>query len=179
MSFQGFSKVVGFAGYLVSQTGNIWSNKYGKWRKLKPGHAYDRFGRLERLIVVLRVEGKSVTRKVHDIVLRAFKGKPKIYLDRGRLRTMECRHLDGNPANNHIDNLIWGTHKENIQDREQHGGTVKGENDSSAKLSNKEVAEMRDKYATGKYSQSSLGLEYHVCQGTVSSIVRRKHRKAG
>jgi hypothetical protein len=34
----------------------------------------------------------------------------------------ECRHLDGNPENNHIDNLQWGTRLENINDFRAHTG---------------------------------------------------------
>jgi hypothetical protein len=30
------------------------------------------------------------------------------------------RHLDGNPKNNRLENLAWGTYKENAQDRELH-----------------------------------------------------------
>lgn len=33
---------------------------------------------------------------------------------------MECRHLDGNPSNNRVDNLRWGTKIENSNDRWYH-----------------------------------------------------------
>jgi hypothetical protein len=33
---------------------------------------------------------------------------------------MVARHLDGNPDNNHIDNLCWGTQQENIEDQFRH-----------------------------------------------------------
>lgn len=50
---------------------------------------------------------------VHRLVLDAFvepfpKGK-------------ECRHLDGDPTNNRLDNLRWGTQSENNLDRVRHG----------------------------------------------------------
>jgi hypothetical protein len=34
---------------------------------------------------------------------------------------MVCRHLDGNPINNRLENLRWGTHKENKADAIKHG----------------------------------------------------------
>lgn len=34
---------------------------------------------------------------------------------------MEVRHLDGDPANNRISNLRYGTHSENMLDRRRHG----------------------------------------------------------
>src|SRR5215471_18343405 len=30
---------------------------------------------------------------------------------------MECRHLDSNPLNNKLENLVWGTPAENLADR--------------------------------------------------------------
>jgi hypothetical protein len=51
---------------------------------------------------------------VHALVLTVFVG-PRPVRDDG-LRT-ECRHLDGNPSNNALANLRWGTVKENRADR--------------------------------------------------------------
>lgn len=50
---------------------------------------------------------------LHRAVLEAFVGPcPDGY---------ECRHLDGNPTNNRVENLVWGTPSENMQDRWRHG----------------------------------------------------------
>lgn len=50
--------------------------------------------------------------RVHTAGLRAFVGP--------RPSGMVTRHLDGNPANNHLTNLAWGTHAENMADRKLH-----------------------------------------------------------
>lgn len=50
--------------------------------------------------------------RVHTAVLAAFVGP--------RPRGMVTRHLDGNPANNHLSNLAWGTPAENMADRIRH-----------------------------------------------------------
>lgn len=34
---------------------------------------------------------------------------------------LEVRHLDGDPANNRLTNLCYGTHSENVQDSLRHG----------------------------------------------------------
>lgn len=34
---------------------------------------------------------------------------------------METRHLDGDPGNNKVDNLVWGTIEENRRDTVKHG----------------------------------------------------------
>ena len=46
---------------------------------------------------------------VHTLVLNAFVGR--------RMPKQQCRHLDGNPANNQLTNLCWGTAAENSDDR--------------------------------------------------------------
>jgi len=57
--------------------------------------------------------GTSVERvRVHTAVLRAFVGP--------RPAGMVTRHLDGNPANNHLSNLAWGTPAENEADKKMH-----------------------------------------------------------
>ncbi len=38
----------------------------------------------------------------------------------------QIRHLDGNKMNNSYLNLAWGTAKDNADDRERHGRTVRG-----------------------------------------------------
>lgn len=53
------------------------------------------------------------TARVHVLVATAFHGPCP--------DGMECRHLDGNPANNRADNLEWGTPGENLRDRIRHG----------------------------------------------------------
>ena len=51
---------------------------------------------------------------VHTFILLAFHG-PKPF------PKAQCRHLDGCKLNNRPDNLRWGTHKENTEDRRLHG----------------------------------------------------------
>lgn len=51
--------------------------------------------------------------KIHQLVLLAFVGPYP--------EGMEVRHLDGDPANNRLDNLRYGTRSENMYDRVRHG----------------------------------------------------------
>jgi hypothetical protein len=77
-----------------------------KGRVLRPGPS--NYGHLS---VVLGRSGG--TRMVHALVLEAFVGP--------RPPGMECRHLDGDPKNNRLENLCWGTRTENIEDALRHG----------------------------------------------------------
>lgn len=65
------------------------------------------------LQVALSKSNTSKTRLVHQIVAEAFIGP--------RPNGMEIRHLDGIGTNNQVENLCYGTHFENMQDRTRHG----------------------------------------------------------
>lgn len=93
--------------YLVSRrTGEIRHKKRPTPLKpgtMKSGHKY----------VNIRVDGRQVSFTVHRVVLETFIGD--------RPDRMECRHLDGDPANNRLENLKWDTRAENTKDRTRHG----------------------------------------------------------
>lgn len=64
-------------------------------------------------MVSLRDSGRDRYVSVHTLVLESFVGP--------RPEENVCRHLDGNPSNDRLENLRWGTQKENIQDSIKHG----------------------------------------------------------
>lgn len=75
----------------------------------------------------------------------------------------ECiRHLDGNPLNNTPDNLAWGTHQENVDDRERHGRTARGVTSGMSKLTAENVAYIRESGLTKTYQQlaDELGVDH-------------------
>lgn len=56
--------------------------------------------------VVFTRPGHLQSQLVHRAVLSAFVGPSEL----------QCCHKDGNPSNNHVDNLYWGTASDNMQD---------------------------------------------------------------
>lgn len=95
---------------------------------------------------------KSVrkTIKIHVLVLSAFVGpKPN---------GLERLHIDGNPKNNRLTNLRYGTHKENMNDKMKHSRHFQpdnmGEKCGAAKLTNKEVLVIREMLRYGMDSQN-------------------------
>jgi len=57
--------------------------------------------------------GRSNSQCVHKLVLLAFVGfAPEGY---------ECLHDNGDPADNRLENLRWGTRGDNIRDAHRHG----------------------------------------------------------
>ena len=60
------------------------------------------------LRVGLYIKGKISKLLIHRLVLEAFVGECP--------EGMETRHLDGDPTNNRLSNLVWGTSQENTWD---------------------------------------------------------------
>lgn len=82
------------------------------------------------LIVLLRKEGSAATKQIHQLVLEAFVGPSN---------GLQTRHLDGNRTNNKLENLCYGTSRENTDDRIRHGTCLKGEQHGRAKLTLEDV----------------------------------------
>ena len=162
-----FRHVAGFPGYCVSDNGDVWSrrSRAGIWHKLSPGRNVQ-YGHLH---VELYQAGKPRQFYVHALVLTSFVGSCP--------DGMGCRHLDGNPANNQLSNLCWGTPKENQGDRVRHGTVTCGERNGSAKLKDAQIPEIRRRLAAGE-SQRSLAREYGVNHGTIGCLQHGKTWKA-
>jgi len=119
-----------------------------------------------RLTVVLNKYGKRKTYPVHQLVLMAFVGtKPN---------NMECRHLDGDPLNNDLSNLRWGTASENQLDRRIHGTSNRGEKNCNNKLSIKDIACIKNKLRRPKVNMQAIADEYKVSRTTISTINSEK-----
>lgn len=125
--------VSGFPGYAVGSDGTVWSwRRSGDWRKMSA--KANRDGHLH--LGLWGYSNKRVNCYVHRLVLTAFIGLQS----QGQV----CRHLDGNPLNNHLFNLTWGTPKENTADRKRHGRRwLRGEELSHAKLAEADILEAR------------------------------------
>lgn len=127
-----FEDVKNVHGWKASHHGNIWScRKSGpgsilstNWKRLNP--TFDKNGYL-----YVNTGQRKVF--VHTLVLEAF--------GFSRPPDMECRHLDGDPANNRLHNLKWGTAQENSDDRLRHGTRVHGESNGNSRLTDDLVRE--------------------------------------
>lgn len=104
--------------------------------------------------------GKGGTVRRHTLMLESFKGPAN-----GRL----TRHLDGNPGNDSVGNLEWGTQKENGGDSIKHGTTTRGEKNARAKITASNVLEIRGRLATGE-SICSLAREFLVSDTCIHDL---------
>jgi hypothetical protein len=83
----------------------------------------------------------------------------------------------GNRACVQPAHLLVGTPAQNVQDTVDQGRTASGERNGQAKLTDREVAEIRAAYATGGISQRELGVQYSVRQNHISRLVNGTRRK--
>lgn len=162
----------GFPGYMLGSDGTVWSQWIkGRWRKRRPvwrrlSTPPDNAGYPQvNLYHVGEDEGGRVHCKVHVIIAEAFLGK--------RPEGLLIRHLNGNPADNHIENLAYGTDAENCADTIFHGRTNRGTRAPSSKLSDDDVRSIRERAASGE-KQKDLAAEYGVSEPTISEIVNRR-----
>lgn len=160
--------VLGYEGfYEVSYTGGMVKSLVRPHRRketvlknkiqTRTGHHYVR---------LLKNDKTQVKKYIHVLVLEAF-GFPRPF-------GLECRHLDGNPKNNDLSNLKWGTHSENMQDSMKHGTFnyvgLKGEKHSCAKLTDKDVIEIKCILKTGSMKNKDIAKKYGVVHGAISNI---------
>lgn len=166
----GFRVIPGFPRYAIDENGTVlsvcvegnaslkkpWTNA----KQLRTGK--DTCG--YRSICLCR-DGKVRRVSVHTLVLTTFVGPCP--------DGMQCRHLDGNTENNHINNLAWGTIAENHNDKILHGTSGKGEKNSSAKLKAADVLEIRARAENGE-RHADIANAFSVNQTAITKIVRRE-----
>lgn len=172
-----YREIDGFTGYRVGDDGTVWSrwsdhgNKEGKpvltdqW-KLKVANA----GEYGHLTVSLYQDGKRFPKLVHRLVLEAFVGPCPEGME-------ACHFPDPNPGNNRLDNLKWGTPKENAEHRAIHGHqhSMPGEQHPNAVLTEAQVAEIRS--LKGTLSQREIGKRFGIHQVQVGRIQRGERWK--
>ncbi len=102
--------------------------------------------------------------RVHILVLTTFVGPCP--------DGMVCRHIDGNPTNNNVANLAWGTPRENSADRILHGTDYRGERVGTSKLNSSDALEIRRRRADGEFLHV-LAAEFGVSKYAIYSIAKR------
>jgi len=103
---------------------------------------------------------------VHRLVLEAFIGPCP--------DGQEVRHLDGNPINNIINNLKYGTSKENSQDSIKHDTSIYGERSHNAILNDEKVLEILKSIEEGILSQTEIARRFNISPQNVCDIKKNR-----
>ena len=93
--------------YAVSTHGRVWSCRSNIFMQPKKGNMH---GHLE---IVMSYHGTKTHVYIHRLVAEMFIPNP--------YNLPVVRHLDGDPTNNVVWNLAWGTQRDNYEDSVRHG----------------------------------------------------------
>jgi len=158
-------QIPGWEGlYSVSNLGRVRSHYWSPPRPLRPA---TEVGGRRIVCLVVTVCGHQTRKmeRVHTLVMLAFVGP--------RPAGMECLHGDGNPSNNRLKNLRWGTSAENTNGLRKHGTLCRGVNVGTSKLSESDVREIRELLSIGR-TQRNIARVFGISSSMVSKIRLRK-----
>jgi hypothetical protein len=98
-----------YENYIIFENGSILNCITDRFLVINNGKDFYRTVRLNK-------NGVAKTYKLHRLLAEAFRHKP--------FGSNYVNHIDGNKLNNHISNLEWCTHKENMQHARKIGLTT-------------------------------------------------------
>ncbi len=150
--------------YRAGTDGSVWTRYQGgrkgdyPWKLMKPVVREDQpYPRIR-----LKRYGRLQFYWLHRVILETFVGQ--------RPEKMECRHLNGNPMDNRLINLVWGTSRDNHADLFHHR-TQQRRPYVSAKMTVDVVVESRKLAARGS-SITKLARRFGVDASTLVAAVR-------
>ena len=156
--------VVGYEGrYEVNENSQIRTLMRRNKRILKHAIREDYFHHFVNI-----TDSKGIRKKkyIHIAALEAFVSL--------RPEGKEGLHNDGNPYNNHISNLRWGTHSENMQDSIKHGTFYfvgqKGSKHPHAILNESKVMKIKKLFLDKSITRKQIADKYGVCASTIDYI---------
>lgn len=167
---ESWKEIPGYEGaYSVSDHGRVRSEaRWVKSRSMRP--VKERILKLTKnpdgyYTVTLATQNICRTWVVHRLVLLAFIGPCDL---------LGC-HWDGNPSNNHLDNLRYGTVQDNEDDMVRHGTRARGETHGVSVLTEVQVMEVRAALPTW---QRGMGNHFSKKFGVSPSLISLiKHNK--
>jgi HNH endonuclease len=162
-----FKNVPGYPGYCVGDDGSVWSSVIRKGCKTQRGWRPLKLIKSGRYLgVCLCRDGKSKRFRVHRLILETFISP--------RPDKMEARHFpDRDVTNNRLDNLRWGTSRENNDDLDFHGTRPRGSYRRDARFTEADIARMYDLAEAG-WGPTRIAQEYGAKSNHISSILRGK-----
>lgn len=151
--------IPGYPSYFATADGHVYSEKSDRiLAEREQRQGYKR--------VNLSIEGKLYTREVHQLVMEAWKSE-------GSTGT-RVLHGPGGIHDNRPENLRYGTHYENIQDKKRDGTDPTGSRNPFAKMDESKVRELRENWAEGLWSSHREAAEsFGVSRSTIGAILRR------
>jgi len=156
--------IPGFPGYEVTKDGRVFSNSRFSWNGKRIKERWlslyiDSYG---RPMVTLYKKGTGYVKRVCLLVLEIW--------ERPRIGDEQCRHLDGNPANNRLENLCWGTKSENERDKIRHGTSNRGERHGMSKIKESDVHIILYLRRKAKFTYKQIAFHFDISWGAVRAV---------
>lgn len=168
---------------IKNTNGLYWITKTGRVKVLARTISFKRKGKLilrklsaaECKVIIDERGYKSVAINVNSNkkCIRIHRILADLFIPRDKNRKLEVNHKDGVKLNNDISNLEWVTHGENVIHAEKMGlfRHPKGEEQINAKLTEKDVIEIREQYHLHNKSAYSISRERGINESHIWSIV--------
>ena len=145
--------LAGWPGCVISDDGRVWKNGVEKTISIaKTGYKVVQFWK----------DRKNYTYSVHRLVLETFVGPCP--------EGCEALHNDGDRTNARVDNLRWGTRKENVADSIRHGTATVGTNNTQAKLTEVDVRSIRRLSSAG-WQPRAIAERFDVTSSTIYNVL--------
>jgi hypothetical protein len=164
MTDEKWRPVPGFEGhYDVSDRGRVRTWKTGRGKRRDTPVQMSGSASHGRPRVVLRKPGLRKSYGIGTLVLLAFVGPSDQW----------CLHWDDDPWNNRLENLRWGTAKENSGDARRNGSLYCGEGHHWSKLTDEQCVKIRTARGNG-CGLRALAEEFGVTEATISYLTSGK-----
>lgn len=146
--------IPGFPRYVIYSNSDVFNTKTGAWLKKTLDSKY---------YVLTLFDDKNRKKRVHlhIAMLLSFKGERPFPGAQGR-------HLNDIGTDNRLENLCWGTHKQNMEDRDANGITKKGESHHNSCITEdiaKQILSLR-----GKIRLYEIAKKFNVSKHVVYGI---------
>lgn len=133
----------------ISRDGRLWRNgREKKFTVSKIGYE----------VVSFSINDKTKTYYKHRLMLHAFVGPCP--------NNCEALHINGNRLDNRLENLRWGTRKENVADAIKHGTATIGSRNGAAKLTDEMVSFIRQ-----SKNIEELTNKFNVSVSTIKRVI--------
>lgn len=169
--------IIDFEGYYqISNYGRVKSlkriitMKNGRLRPIKERILSPKSKDNDYLFILLCKDGNQSPFYIHRLVAIHFIDNP--------LNKEYVNHKDGDKTNTYYKNLEWATFSENMIHAYKTGLAIKGENHTQAKLTNEQVAYIKENYK-GKdrmFGAKPLAIKFGVSRGTIWGIANGTKR---
>jgi hypothetical protein len=146
--------------YFVTEDGKVFRD--GKELKTQFQKKY------EYEYKTMKLNGIRTTVYIHRMVAETYIPNPN--------NKPEVNHIDGNPKNNSVNNLIWSTSSENKLHKTRTLKRGIRENHPSVKLTENDIKWIRENYIPSdrKYGMNGLSKIFNISPSNIHKIIHNK-----